>query len=156
MEASRPRLVLMPGGKADDAPDAPSRARALRVLAGGPTPEVEEALAEAVEAARQMRLEIERRIARALEGFEDRGETGFRSARGGLTLTRQGGHTMSTGDEDKLHGKWDDSKGRAKKAWGEVTDNPDKKAEGTMDKVKGKLEDVKGNIKNKIDDIRGK
>jgi hypothetical protein len=74
MEASRPRLVLMPGGKAEDAPDAPSRARgALRLLAGGPTAEVQEALAEAVEAARQMRLEIERRIARALEAFEDRG-----------------------------------------------------------------------------------
>jgi hypothetical protein len=74
MEASRPRLVLVPGGKAPDAPAAPSRARgALRVLPGGPTPEVAEALAEAVEAARQMRLEIERRIARALEAFEDRG-----------------------------------------------------------------------------------
>ncbi|MFL5261512.1 MAG: hypothetical protein ACJ79L_03775 [Anaeromyxobacteraceae bacterium] len=74
MEASRPRLVLVPGGKAPQAPTTPSRARgALRVLPGGPSPEVAEALAEAVEAARQMRLEIERRIARALEAFEDRG-----------------------------------------------------------------------------------
>ena len=41
-------------------------------------------------------------------------------------------------------------------AWGEVTDDPEKKTEGNMDKAKGKLEDVKGSIKNKIDDIRGK
>ena len=74
MEGSRPRLVLLPGGKATDAPAAPPLARgALRVVHGNDAAELEEALAEAVEAARQMRLEIERRIARALEAFEDRG-----------------------------------------------------------------------------------
>jgi hypothetical protein len=35
--------------------------------------ELEDALAEAVETARLMRLEIERRIARALGALEDRG-----------------------------------------------------------------------------------
>jgi uncharacterized protein YjbJ (UPF0337 family) len=63
---------------------------------------------------------------------------------------------MPMGDDDKLKGKWDETKGRAKNAWGEITDDPEKKAEGNMDKAKGKLEDVKGTIKNKIDDIRGK
>jgi hypothetical protein len=74
MEALRPRLVLLPGGKADGAPDGPPIARVtLRLVRGGPAPELDEALADAVEMARQMRLEIERRIARALEAFEDRG-----------------------------------------------------------------------------------
>jgi hypothetical protein len=74
MEGPRPRLVLLPGGKALDEPEAPPLGRgALRVVRGGDAAELEEALAEAVEAARQMRLEIERRIARALEAFEDRG-----------------------------------------------------------------------------------
>jgi hypothetical protein len=45
----------------------------LRLIPGGGAEELPSALAEAVEAARQMRLEIERRIARALEAFEDRG-----------------------------------------------------------------------------------
>jgi uncharacterized protein YjbJ (UPF0337 family) len=61
---------------------------------------------------------------------------------------------MTTGNEDKAQGTWDETKGRAKKAWGELTDDPDKKAEGTLDKAKGKLENLKGDIKNKIDDIR--
>jgi hypothetical protein len=71
MEAPRPRLVVLPGGRAAGAPDVRPAARgALRVVHGDQAAELEEALAEAVEAARQMRLEIERRIARALEAFE--------------------------------------------------------------------------------------
>ena len=74
MEVPRPRLVLLPGGKARHAPAARRLARgALRVIDGGYAAELEDALAEAVEAARQMRLEIEQRIARALDAFEDRG-----------------------------------------------------------------------------------
>ncbi len=58
---------------------------------------------------------------------------------------------MAMGDDDKIKGKFDDMKGRAKKAWGEVTNDPDRKTEGSMDKAKGKLETVKGEIKNAID-----
>ena len=58
---------------------------------------------------------------------------------------------MGMGDDDKIKGKIDEAKGRAKKAWGEVTDNPQTKREGSMDKAKGKLEDIKGDIKNAID-----
>jgi len=71
MEAQRPRLVVLPGGRAAGAPDVhPPGRGALRLVRGEYATELEEALAEAVEAARQMRLEIERRIARALEAFE--------------------------------------------------------------------------------------
>ncbi len=74
MEAPRIRLVVLAGGKAPGAPAGRPRARGtLRVVEGGRPAELESALAEAIEAARQMRLEIERRIARALEAFEDRG-----------------------------------------------------------------------------------
>ena len=45
----------------------------------------------------------------------------------------------------------DKAKGKAKKAWGEITDDPDKKAEGSADKAKGTLKDVKGDIKNALD-----
>ncbi len=66
--------MLLAGGKAPGAPAGSPRARGtLRVIEGGRTAELEVALADAIEAARQMRLDIERRIATALDAFEDRG-----------------------------------------------------------------------------------
>ncbi len=66
--------VVLRGGRP---PGAPPRRRlgrgALRVVPGGLTPEVEQALAAAVETAREMRREIEQRIARALETFDGKG-----------------------------------------------------------------------------------
>ncbi len=74
MEAPRTRLVLLPGGRASAAPAGHPRARgALRLIEGARATELEQALAEAIDAARQMRLEIERRIASALEAFGERG-----------------------------------------------------------------------------------
>ena len=74
MDAPRTRFVLLTGGKAPGAPASRPRAKGtLRVIEGGRPEELESALAEAIEAARQMRLEIERRIASALDAFEDRG-----------------------------------------------------------------------------------
>jgi uncharacterized protein YjbJ (UPF0337 family) len=58
---------------------------------------------------------------------------------------------MATGNRDRIKGKIDEMKGRAKKAWGEMTNNPARKAEGEMDKAKGKAEEVKGDIKNAFD-----
>ncbi len=73
MERPRVRLVLLPGGKrGEDGASIPRLPRAaLRVVPGGPTPDVAAAIREAIEAARQMRLEIERRIARALDTLHD-------------------------------------------------------------------------------------
>lgn len=65
-------FVLLPGGRPSGAPAHRSRAQ-LTLHHGGQAAELEEALADAVEAARRMRLEIERRIARALDAFEDQG-----------------------------------------------------------------------------------
>ena len=44
---------------------------------------------------------------------------------------------MAIGDDDKLRGRWDEAKGRAKKAAGEIADDPELKREGTKDKVIG-------------------
>jgi uncharacterized protein YjbJ (UPF0337 family) len=58
---------------------------------------------------------------------------------------------MAMGDDDKLEGKWDETKGRVKNAAGEITGNRDLKDEGTMDKLKGKMKDIKGSIKGAVD-----
>jgi hypothetical protein len=74
MEGVRNRFRVLPGGRPTGAPRRSlNRVPALRVIDGGAGADVERALAEAVEAARQMRLEIEQRIARELEAFPDRG-----------------------------------------------------------------------------------
>lgn len=72
MDAPRPALILLRGGRPAAAPDRKSRAR-LSVCEGGAPGDLEEALADAVETARLMRQEIERRIARALDAFQDQG-----------------------------------------------------------------------------------
>jgi hypothetical protein len=66
-DAPRPHLALLPGGRtaADGVPRL--RRDALRVIPGGDAGDLQAAIEETVQAARQMRREIEERIARALE-----------------------------------------------------------------------------------------
>ena len=47
-------------------------------------------------------------------------------------------------NQDQAGGKWDQIKGRAKKAWGELTDDDFKKAEGSMDKLYGVIQEKFG------------
>ena len=58
-------------------------------------------------------------------------------------------------NQDQAEGKWDQIKGRAKKAWAELTDDDFKKAEGSADKlygiIKEKFGDTKEAIKAKLD-----
>ncbi len=61
---------------------------------------------------------------------------------------------MAIGDDDRLRGRWDEAKGRAKKAAGEIADDPELKREGAKDKMKGKIEDVTGRVKNAIDELK--
>jgi hypothetical protein len=68
-DAPKVHLVVLRGGRADDDGDAPralSRSD-LRVIPGGPAGDLHAAIEETVLAARQMRREIEERIARALD-----------------------------------------------------------------------------------------
>ena len=60
-------------------------------------------------------------------------------------------------NQDQARGKWDQIKGKAKKAWGELTDDDFKKAEGSTDKLYGliqqKFGDTKEAIKAKLDQL---
>lgn len=60
-------------------------------------------------------------------------------------------------NKDQAEGKWEQVKGRAKKAWGELTDDDIKKAEGSEDKLFGiiqeKFGDTKDAIQKKLDAI---
>jgi uncharacterized protein YjbJ (UPF0337 family) len=60
-------------------------------------------------------------------------------------------------NRDQAEGKWDQIKGRAKKAWGELTDDDFKKAEGSMDKLYGVIQEKFGDteeaIKAKLDKL---
>ena len=69
-DVPRSRLCLLHGGRRDSDP-RPQRPRlpreALRVIPGGEAGDLQAAIEETVQAARQMRREIEERIARELE-----------------------------------------------------------------------------------------
>ncbi len=60
-------------------------------------------------------------------------------------------------NRDQAQGKWDQLKGRAKLAWGDLTDDDFKKAEGSTDKLFGliqeKFGDTKEAIQRKLDKI---
>lgn len=69
-DAPRLHLVVLQGGRPIDDTAEVQRALSrqdLRVIPGGPSGDVQAAIEETVLAARQMRREIEERIARALE-----------------------------------------------------------------------------------------
>jgi len=60
-------------------------------------------------------------------------------------------------NQDQVIGKWDQIKGKAKRIWGELTDDDFKKAEGSSDKLYGviqqKFGDTKEAIKAKLDKL---
>lgn len=53
-------------------------------------------------------------------------------------------------NQDQVQGKWDQMKGRAKKAWGDLTDDDFKKAEGSVDKLFGIIQEKYGDTKEAI------
>jgi uncharacterized protein YjbJ (UPF0337 family) len=59
---------------------------------------------------------------------------------------------MTDQTQDRIEGTVDEAKGRAKSAWGELTDNPDTKAEGEADQTEGKLKKGVADVKGKVDD----
>ena len=60
-------------------------------------------------------------------------------------------------NKDQVKGKWEQIKGRAKRAWGELTDDDFAKAEGSKDKLTGiiteRFGDTKEAINAKLDDL---
>ncbi|OGQ93017.1 MAG: general stress protein CsbD [Deltaproteobacteria bacterium RIFOXYC2_FULL_48_10] len=53
-------------------------------------------------------------------------------------------------NKDQAKGTWEQIKGRAKKAWGELTDDDLKKAEGSVDKLYGVIQEKFGDTKEAI------
>ena len=53
-------------------------------------------------------------------------------------------------NQDQAKGKWNQIKGRAKKAWAELTDEDFKKAEGSEDKLYGVIQEKFGDTKEAI------
>lgn len=53
-------------------------------------------------------------------------------------------------NQDQAKGKWDQIKGRAKKAWGELTDDDFLKAEGSAEKLYGVIQERFGDTKEAI------
>jgi len=60
-------------------------------------------------------------------------------------------------NQDQAQGVWDQLKGKAKRIWGELSDDDFKKAEGNSDKLFGLIQqrfgDTKEMIKSKIDKL---
>jgi uncharacterized protein YjbJ (UPF0337 family) len=60
---------------------------------------------------------------------------------------------MSDATRDRIEGSVDDAKGRGKAAWGNVTDDEDKQAEGQLDQTKGEAKQGMADVKDKVDDV---
>jgi uncharacterized protein YjbJ (UPF0337 family) len=58
--------------------------------------------------------------------------------------------------DDKAKGKWEETKGKAKQAWGSVTDDKSTEAEGKYDEAKGKGRQTVGDVKDKFKDEEDK
>jgi uncharacterized protein YjbJ (UPF0337 family) len=54
--------------------------------------------------------------------------------------------------KDKTKGKWEETKGKSKQAWGDLTDNPDLAEEGEIEETKGKGRQNVGKAKEWVKD----
>ena len=62
---------------------------------------------------------------------------------------------MSSGTDDKLHGKADELKGNVKQGIGEATGDTSLKTEGQVDEAKGKGEGLIGGAKDTLNRMTG-
>lgn len=53
-------------------------------------------------------------------------------------------------NKDQVEGKWDEIKGKAKRIWGELTDDDFTKAEGSAEKLHGIIQQRFGDAKEAI------
>lgn len=57
------------------------------------------------------------------------------------------------GTSDRIEGMTDEAKGKAKQAWGDLTDDQRAKAEGMADEAKGKAKQAWGDVKDAVSDV---
>lgn len=62
--------------------------------------------------------------------------------------------SIESGDRDRIEGTLEETKGEAKQAWGNMTDDERLKAEGMLDEAKGRAQQFLGDIKDKVEDVR--
>ena len=55
---------------------------------------------------------------------------------------------------DRAEGMFDETKGKGKQAWGDLTDNEQTKGEGMVDEMKGKGEQAVADIKDALGDVK--
>jgi uncharacterized protein YjbJ (UPF0337 family) len=55
---------------------------------------------------------------------------------------------------DRAEGMFDETKGKGKQAWGDLTDNEQTKGEGMIDEMKGKGEQAWGDVKDAAGDLK--
>lgn len=60
---------------------------------------------------------------------------------------------MDSPNEQKGKGMLDEAKGKAKQAWGDVTDDADTRAEGQADEAKGRAKQAVGDGRKALDDL---
>jgi uncharacterized protein YjbJ (UPF0337 family) len=58
---------------------------------------------------------------------------------------------MSSGTKDQIQGKFHEVKGKAKKAVGQITNNPDLEAEGQGENLAGKIQKKVGQIEKVLE-----
>ena len=64
------------------------------------------------------------------------------------------GVTDMSGRDDKVKGTFEEAKGKAKQAWGDLTDNEEVRLEGQLDEAKGKGRQSIGHLKDAADDVK--
>lgn len=60
---------------------------------------------------------------------------------------------MSDQTRDRVEGKVDELKGRGKEAWGDATNDDQKRGEGQFDQLKGNAKQGIADAKDKVDDV---
>lgn len=53
-------------------------------------------------------------------------------------------------NEHQVRGIWSQLKGRAKVAWGDVTDDEVSRVEGTTDQIYGRMQQAFGNVRQRL------
>jgi uncharacterized protein YjbJ (UPF0337 family) len=68
-----------------------------------------------------------------------------------LAIWRKGGNPMKKSMKDEIKGKFHEVKGSVKEKAGKVTNNPDLKAEGHTEKLRGKVQKKLGQMEHVLD-----